>query len=366
MWNWEYNNWPNFDYEQNLNTSYEEKFLIDAGKLLGANHLIDESDRQNLVIELMSEEALKSSEIEGEYLNRDSIRASLRRQFGLATDHRKVDPGENGMAEMLLDIYQNFEQPLNHETLFSWHSSLMSGRTDLETIGGYRRHQDPMQIVSGSVYNPNIHFEAPPSNKMQSEMDAFINWFNSSSPEGISPIPALLRAGIAHIYFVSIHPFEDGNGRIARALSEKVLSQHLRQPALIAISHAIEKAKKSYYEQLEENQSGLKIDTWISYFSKTAMIAIDRSKKLTRFVIDKAKLFDCVRDQLNARQEKVLLRMFREGIDGFKGGLSAKNYISITDTYHQQATRDLAKLVEMGALMKEGKGKGTRYHLNFG
>jgi len=366
MWNWEYNNWPNFDFTQNLNAPFEEKFLIDAGRILGANLLIDESDRQDLVIELMSEEALKSSQIEGEYLNRDSIRASIRRQFGLPADHRKVAPGENGMAEMMLDTYQNFDQPLSHEIMFAWHSSLMSGRTDLEVIGGYRKHKEPMQVVSGSLYNPKIHFEAPPSNRMKSEMGGFISWFNSSAPDGASPMHALARAAIAHLYFVSIHPFEDGNGRIARALSEKVLSQHLREPALIALSHSIEKEKKSYYEQLEENQSGLKIDRWVSYFSKTAITAIERSKKLTRFVIDKAKLFDSVRDHLNERQKKVILRMFREGVDGFEGGMSARNYISIANTYHQQATRDLAKLVEMGALRKEGRGKGTRYHLNLG
>ncbi|MDQ6968642.1 MAG: Fic family protein, partial [Mariprofundaceae bacterium] len=189
-------------------------------------------------------------------------------------------------------------------------------------------------------------------------------WFNRTSPDGKHPLPALIRAGMAHFHFVSIHPFEDGNGRIARALSEKILAQSLKQPTLIALSHVIEKQKKDYYGQLNKHNHTLDITSWLNYFSDTVLGSIQYSQSLVDFLISKAKLYDQVRGQLNPRQEKALARMFKEGLDGFKGGLSAENYIKITQASRATATRDLQKLVELGALTKTGTLKSTRYGLN--
>lgn len=166
---------------------------------------------------------------------------------------------------------------------------------------------------------------------------------------------------------MSIHPFDDGNGRIGRALSEKALAQSLERPALIALSHVIDETRPEYYKQLEQNNKSLNIDPWLSYFSNTAFDAVAHSQKLVKFVVEKARLFDRVRGQINERQEKALLRMFAEGVDGFKGGLSAKNYMQITGAaLRQSVTRDLQKLIELGALTKTGQLKGTRYWLNLG
>jgi Fic family protein len=198
---------------------------------------------------------------------------------------------------------------------------------------------------------------------MNKEMDAFVSWFNETSPDGGHALPALTRAGIAHLYFVSIHPFEDGNGRIGRALAEKSLAQNLGQPTLIALAYTIERARKAYYAALHRNSRNIEITDWLVWFAQTVLEAQRNTIRRVDFYIAKAKLYEKVRGQLNERQEKVLARMFREGIDGFKGGLSAENYITIAKTSRATATRDLQDLVARGALTKTGELRHTRYHL---
>ncbi|HEX9663313.1 MAG TPA: Fic family protein, partial [Candidatus Binatia bacterium] len=181
---------------------------------------------------------------------------------------------------------------------------------------------------------------------------------------GNTVLPALTRAGIAHLYFLTIHPFEDGNGRIARALSEKALSQALGQPTLIALSQTIQKNKKSYYEALHQSSRDNEITAWLGYFADTVLQAQDMTQRTIDFLIQKTKLYDRVKSQLNERQEKALARIFREGVEGFKGGLSAENYISITGAARATATRDLQGLVDKGVLSRTGALKSTRYHVN--
>jgi Fic family protein len=316
-----------------------------------------------LKIELISDEALKTSEIEGEILDRDSVQSSLRQQFGLGTDDRHVPPAERGIAEMMVNLYRTFGDPLAHETMFAWHNMLMRGERRINVIGGYRTHSDPMQVVSGPVHDRKVHFEAPPSSRMPEEMDAFVKWFNHTAPDSKRPLPALTRAGLAHLYFISIHPFEDGNGRIGRALAEKSLAQNLGQPSLVALAYTIERARKAYYAALESSNKDTEITGWLVYFAETILEAQRNTIKRVDFYVAKAKFYERHRGQLNERQEKVIARIFREGIDGFKGGLSAENYISLTKTSRATATRDLQDLVAMGALTKTGELRHTRYHL---
>ncbi len=280
------------------------------------------------------------------------------------TGQRKIPPAEAGIAEMMVDLYRSFEKSLDHEMLFRWHDFLMKGRRDLETIGQYRTHKEAMQITSGQMDNFKIHFEAPPSKIVKKEMRGFINWFNQTAQKGKTPLPALTRAGIAHLYFVCVHPFEDGNGRIGRAIAEKALSQCLGAPTLIALSLTIQNRKKHYYKALEDNNKDLEITDWLIYFAETILEAQTYSQSFIDFLIHKTKLYDRLRGQLNERQDKVLARMFREGVEGFKGGLSAENYIAITNTSRATATRDLQDLVEKQALRRIGERKYTRYYLN--
>jgi Fic family protein len=317
-----------------------------------------------LAIELMTGEALKTSAIEGEILNRDSIHSSIRRHFGLDPGPRKVSPAERGIADMMVDLYRNPAEPLTREVLFSWHTMIMAGRTDVTAAGHYRTHDEPMQVVSGPDYKPKVHFEAPPSKSMQREMARFISWFNDTAPGSVAPLPPLIRASIAHLYFVSIHPFEDGNGRIARGLAQKVLSQPLGQPVLIALSQVIERQKKTYYSMLERSNKDNAVDEWVDYFAAVILNAQDYTQQMVDFVIEKTQLYGKVRGELTPRQEKVLARMFREGLEGFKGGLSAENYIGITGASRATATRDLGGLTAIGALVRTGERKSARYWLN--
>ncbi|MBY0382310.1 MAG: Fic family protein [Xanthobacteraceae bacterium] len=363
-WNWQQADWPNFTYDSTILEPLEKQFLLQSGEFIGAFRHVGPDDQDTLKIELISDEALKTSEIEGEILNRDSVQSSLRHQFGLGDDQARVPPAERGIAEMMVDLYRGFADALSDKTMFDWHSMLLSGDKTIQVIGGYRTHADPMQVVSGPIQKRTVHFEAPPSSRMTAEMKQFIAWFNDTAPKGKNPLSALTRAGIAHLYFVCIHPFEDGNGRIGRAIAEKSLAQNLGQPSLIALAYTIERKRKDYYAALERNNKEIKITNWLKYFASTILEAQQSTIKRVDFHVAKAKLYEKLRGKLNERQEKTIERVFREGIDGFKGGLSAENYISITQASRATATRDLQDLVEKGALTKTGELRHTRYHLN--
>ena len=263
-----------------------------------------------------------------------------------------------------MDLYRNYATPLTDETMFAWHRMLMSGDRAIKVIGGYRTHAEPMQVVSGPDYRHAVHFEAPPSERVPDEMKRFVSWFNDTAPGAKTPLPALTRAGIAHLYFVCIHPFEDGNGRIGRALAEKSLAQNLGQPSLIALAYTIERKRKDYYDALERNNKDNEITDWLKYFAGTVLEAQDNTIERVDFYVAKARFYERLRGKLNERQEKVIARMFGEGIDGFKGGLSAENYITIAKTSRATATRDLQDLVEKGALTRTGELRHTRYYLN--
>jgi len=364
MWNWQRSNWPQFRFQSTELKQLENKFLQTSGELIGAFKHLDDAEKELLKIELISEEAFKTSEIEGEILDRDSLQSSIRRQFGLSTDKKKIPLAEAGIAEMMVSLYHSFQKPLTKKQICNWHQMLMSGRKDLQKIGAYRIHKDPMQVVSGRIDKPTVHFEAPPSSQLTTQMKQFISWFNETGPKGGTPLSFLTRASIAHLYFVCIHPFEDGNGRIGRAIAEKALAQNLGQPTLIALAYSIEKNKKDYYAILEKSNKALEITPWLIYFSNTILEAQKNTQKRIEFLINKAKFYDRLEKDLNKRQLKALARMFEEGIEGFKGGLSAKKYMAICKAPPTTATRDLQDLVLKGALFKTGEHKQTRYFLN--
>ena len=362
-WNWQQPDWPDFRWDSAALAALEARFLQQSGVLIGSVKHLGDDDRDAVTIDIMTGEALKTSEIEGELLNRDSVQSSLRRQFGLEAENRRIPPAERGIAEMMLSLYRDFVQPLDHQTLYDWHRLVVNERQDIRAIGRYRDHDEPMQVVSGFLHKPKVHFEAPPSQAMADEMMRFLAWFSASAPDGSEPLAALTRAGIAHLYFVSIHPFEDGNGRIARALAEKALSQAIGQPSLIALSQIIQRKRSAYYDALEAANKSNEITSWLTYFAETMIEAQAHSLALIDFLLAKTKFYDRFRDRMNERQARVIARMFREGLDGFAGGLSAANYITIADTSRATATRDLQELVAIGALTQTGVLKSTRYHL---
>ncbi len=357
-WNWQQNDWPDFRYNASALRQPESVFLRESGLMLGSVQHLNPNDFEKLKIEVISTEALKTSAIEGEFLNRNSLQSSIRRHFGLHTDNRRIPPGEEGIAEMMVDLYTHFDAPLTRKTLCGWHAMLTQGRRDLKDIGSYRTHPEPMHVISGALHEPRIHFEAPPSERMNTEMNMFLHWFNGSHT-----LPALTRSGMAHLYFVSIHPFEDGNGRIGRAISEKALSQCIGNPSLIALADRIESNRKAYYSALEAANKQNEITAWLVYFANEILEAQRTTQVRIQFLISKTKFFDRMRGKLNPRQEKALIRMFSEGPEGFTGGLSAENYLAITRTSRATATRDLTELVQLGALRRTGQLKSTRYWL---
>jgi len=363
-WNWQQSDWPNFRWDDKVLAKAEAAFLRGAGVLVGSAKHLDENARQQLVVDAMSVEALTTSEIEGEMLNRASVQSSIQRQLGFLSDRRKVQPAEQGISELMVDLYRGVDEDLTLKQLFSWHRMVVSGRADLRDVGRYRTSDEPMQVMSGPTYAPKVHFEAPPSLRVRKEMDRFLEWYNGTAPGTNSALPALTRGGIAHLYFESIHPFEDGNGRIGRVVAEKALVQGFGQPVIVALARSILAHHSDYYLALESANKTNDVSGWLRWFSAIALEAQYRTFAQIDFVIHKAKLLDHVRGRINARQEKVLLRMFREGPEGFEGGMSAKKYSTIAETPPATTTRDLAGLVETGALIRSGELKHTRYVLN--
>jgi Fic family protein len=363
IWNWQQKNWPDFSYTKDILKTEETAFLTQSGLSFGIARHIDDAEKQNITISMISNEAYKTSEIEGEILNRDSLQSSIKQHFGYKAHPSHDHPRESGIAEMIIDLHHHYDALLSHDILHTWHEMLMNGRRDLNAIGRYRSHEEPMQVVSDYVQNRKIHFEAPPSSSMMKEMSSFIAWFNHTSPTGKTPLPPIIRASIAHLRFLSIHPFEDGNGRIGRALVEKVLAQHLKQPTLIGLSQIIQDNKKRYYDALEIQNKHNEINGWLEYFAEVILEAQKYTISEMDFLIQKAKFFIRHKDQMNARQNKVIARMYAEGTKGFEGGLSAQNYITISQTSPSTATRDLKNLVDKNALTQTGKRKATRYWL---
>lgn len=363
LWNWQLSDWTQFTFDEARLRDAETRFLKGAGVVVGSMHHLDGEARHGIVVELISQEMVDSSAIEGEILDRISVQSSIARQLGFAADKRRSNPAEAGAAELMADLYRRYAEPLTDRLLFDWHKMLMNGRRDLAGIGSYRTHADPMQIVSGALHAPRIHFEAPPSDRVPDEMARFIAWFNDSSPQGSKPLAAITRAAIVHLWFETIHPFEDGNGRLGRALAEKSLAQSLEAPTLTALAATINRYKKAYYTQLHRASQTNRIDAWMVWFADIVLEAQGRTIESIRFLIEKTRLLDRLRGRINARQEKALIRMMAEGPDGFVGGLSAHNYRTITEAASATATRDLAELVELGALERVGERRYTRYHL---
>lgn len=365
-WNWQLPDWPDFRFDADRIRASEERFLQGSGVVIGSLHHLDADERDGLTIELISQEVVDSSAIEGEILDRASVQSSLARHLGFAADQRRATAAEAGAAELMADVYRNHAAPLDDRTLFAWHAMLMNGRRNIADIGRYRTHEDAMQIVSGALHAPRVHFEAPPSEAVSMEMSRFIEWFNASAPSSPSPLPAITRAAIAHLWFESIHPFEDGNGRIGRAIAEKALAQSLAAPTLTALAETIHRHRKAYYAALQRASQSNEVDAWLAWFADIVIEAQARTITRIRFLIDKTHLLDRLRGQINERQEKALLRLFREGPDGFEGGLSAGNYRTITGAALATATRDLADLVEKGALIRSGERRYARYRLVVG
>ncbi|EKO3991844.1 Fic family protein [Vibrio fluvialis] len=364
MWIWQQDNWPHFTWDKNTIEPMVRQTRLNQGILLGKITSQSQDQKQSMLDTLLAN-IVHSSAIEGETLNAFSVRSSLANRLGL-TEERPFPTTEqtDGLAEIMLDAVENLEAPLTLERILHWHDRLFpEGYTMFNpVIGGQLRGDAPMQVVSGRIDKPTIHFEAPDRERLDNELTMFLEWFNSSKQD-VSLDP-LVRAAITHLWFVTLHPLDDGNGRITRLLTDLALAQAEQQSVrFYAMSVCILANRKSYYEILEQTQKGdVDITSWLVWFFNTlnetfadVLKEIDQTIFKTNFwrTVDQTKL--------TAEQVKVLNRM----LDGdFEQGINTTQYHKVAKVSKPTATRHLAALVELGCLVKsDAGGRSTRYML---
>ncbi|MCL1937417.1 MAG: DUF4172 domain-containing protein [Candidatus Azobacteroides sp.] len=363
MYNWQQEDWAKFIYNENIVDEFVEKFAENMGEVNGMQKSFDLQRQQENFIKIIISEAQKSSEIEGEMISRQDLMSSIRKKLGLRVGNERIkDKRAENMALLMLQVRDDFQTKLSEKIIKNWHSILFADSKYINA-GKYRKGDEPMQIISGSFGSEIVHYEAPPSVRVPAEMKQFVRWYNAFKTNGnIQKI--IIKTAIAHLYFESIHPFEDGNGRIGRALIEKCLSESLDKPVLMAVSTAIEKSRKEYYAALKKSQDTLQIDHWLIYFAEKLLEAQQITINIILFSIQKTHFFDKYRDQLNERELKAINKMFDAGAEGFTGGMTAKKYMSINKTSKATATRDLQHSLEIGAFIEQGSGRSVCYQLN--
>lgn len=363
MYNWQYDNWSNFVYNEGVINNESLKFAELSGEIFGIFKTFNSSRQQDEILDIMISEAIKTSEIEGEMLSREDVRSSFLEKLGLTTSIKNIkDKRAENVALLMLEVRNNFQTKLSEKLIKHWHGMLFSNSKYINS-GVYRTSEEAMQIVSGAIGKEKVHFEALPSKQVPQEMKNFIKWYNMFKTKGnIQKI--IIKTAITHLYFESIHPFEDGNGRIGRALIEKCLSESLGRQIIMSISQTIEKDKNRYYDELKKAQSTLEINNWLFYFSQLLIDSQKNTLDILDFSLKKTNFFDKYKSEMNERQLKVINKMFDAGKDGFEGGMTAKKYISISKTTKATATRDLQELVKLGILLQNLAGRSTNYTLN--
>ena len=363
MYIWEKQEWPNFSW----NSQDLSRLLADVskeqGRLLGKMEGLGFDLGNEAWLRTLTEDVVKSSEIEGEKLNSDRVRSSIARRLGMDVGGLvPADRDVEGMVEMMLDATGKYAEPLTKERLFAWHASLFpTGRSGMRIIrvGDWRDDSDgPMQVVSGPLGKENLHYEAPPAARLPEEIARFIKWFEH--PGNIDP---LIRAGLAHLWFVTIHPFEDGNGRIARAIADMALarSENSRQ-RFYSMSAQIHHERNDYYKILESSQKAeLDITRWQEWFLNCLLRAIENSRETLGAVLGKARFWErFAKEPLNERQIKMLNKL----LDGFEGKLTTSKWAKLAKCSQDTAHRDILDLIERGALTQDpGGGRSTSYSL---
>jgi Fic family protein len=352
--------WPTFRWEKDAVAGELVAVRHRQGRLLGRMENLGFQLREEATLRTLTEEAVKSSEIEGEILDKEQVRSSLARHLGLEKGGLKnVDRNVEGIVEVILDATRNYDKPLTEERFFSWHAALFpTGWSGLRKINVGRWRSDSIEVVSGPEGKQRVHFEGPPANRVESEMRAFIDWFN-----GESDLDPVLKAAIAHFWFVTIHPFEDGNGRIARAIADMGLARSENtQQRFYSISAQIRRERNKYYSCLEETQKGdLDITDQLSWFLGCLDRAFAHAEEIQSDVLHKAKFWETYAStSLNDRQRLVINRL----LDGFEGKLTSSKWAKLTKSSQATAGRDIDDLESKGILQKENAGgRSTSYSL---
>jgi Fic family protein len=355
--------WPRFHWNSSGLAKHLAAVRLRQGRLIGRMQALGFRQQEEAVLTTLTEDVLKSSEIEGEILDRDQVRSSIARRLGM--DVGALSPADRaveGVVEMMLDATQNFKSELTDERLFGWHASLFpTGRSGMSKIvvGAWRDEKSgPMQVVSGLIGREKVHYEAPAARRLAAEMKSFLEWFNAE--DNIDPV---IKAAVAHLWFVTIHPFADGNGRIARAIADMSLARSEdSSQRFYSMSAQIRLERKAYYDTLEVTQKGdLDITPWLEWFLSCLDRAFDGAEKILAAVFQKADFWNKhAAAKINERQRGILNRL----LDGFEGKLTSSKWALIEKCSPDTALRDIQDLVDQGILAKdEGGGRSTSYSL---
>ncbi|MBS0619891.1 MAG: Fic family protein [Verrucomicrobia bacterium] len=352
--------WPAFTWDEKGLAELLIQLRHLQGRLIGGMESIGFSVREGVILENLTQEVVKSSEIEGEILNPSSVRSSVARRLGIEiAAASKADKNVDGVVEMMLDATQRYDQPLTEERLWKWHQFLFpSRRSGFSKIQVGKWRPGPVEVVSGGIGKEKIHFEAPAANRVNREMQVFLDWFNRDTG-----IDLVLKAAIAHLWFLTIHPFDDGNGRIGRALADLLLARSENSSRrFYSLSAQIQKERKGYYAILEQTQKGnLDITAWITWFLSCLMRAIEEALLTLDAILQRAQFWETLAGiPLNARQKKILSRL----LDGFEGKLTTTKWAKMTKCSQDTAYRDILDLVDRKILVKNPEGgRSTSYSL---
>jgi Fic family protein len=355
--------WPSFRWDEGMLVQRLAPVRHRQGRLVGRMEALGFDLRAEAVLATLTEDVLKSSEIEGEILDKDQVRSSIAQRLGMDIGAlTQADRHVEGVVEMMLDATQNYQAPLTDERLFAWHAALFpTGRSGMTKIivGAWRDDSSgPMQVVSGPIGRERVHYEAPKAPRLNSEMAAFLKWFDV-----VTSHDPVLRAALAHLWFATIHPFDDGNGRIARAIADMALARSEQSPQrFYSMSAQIRLERKTYYDVLEATQKDdLDVTAWLEWFLECLDRAIEGAEQTLAGVIQKARLWERVKDHpLNERQSRVINRL----LDGFEGKLTSSKWAALTKSSPDTALRDINDLITRGILIrKPGGGRNTSYAL---
>ena len=379
---WQQVGWPALTVNSTALAPALDLARLEQGRLLGQLEAIGLAQMQDISRELWVQDTLATAAIEGEQLNVDSVRSSVARRLGLSelltttTRDRDVD----GLVELMEDASRNYQTLLTHDRLYRWQAALFAGSTidglagiRRIAVGRYRTHVDDMQIVSGRQGQEVVHYQAPASSDVPSAMAAFLAWFNaapiraSASQTSSQGMSGLVRAAMAHLWFETIHPFEDGNGRVGRAIADLALAQDVGAAVRVfGFSKQLLESRKEYYDALNAAQcGGLDVTPWVLWFVQNFSAGCVRSQAIVRAAMQKAAFWQrACEHELNARQRKILARLLEAGDKGFLGGMTTEKYSKINATSKPTATRDLTQLLAWDLLVVTGVGKGTRYAVN--
>lgn len=356
-------NWPVFDWDQGALATKLADVRHRQGRLLGRMESLGFDLRNEAMLSTLTQDVLKSSEIEGQFLDPDQVRSSIARRLGIDTGGLvPADRDVEGVVEMMLDATRNYDQPMNAERLFDWHASLFpTGRSGMSKIivGAWRDDSSgAMQVVSGAIGRERVHFQAPDAKLVEKEMTAFLQWFEEKTDTDL-----VIKAAIAHLWFVTIHPFEDGNGRIARAIADMALARSEQSPQrFYSMSMQIRVEREAYYDMLESAQKGdLDITEWLDWFLDCLGRAIDGAETILKKVFIKARFWEKHGElSINPRQRKMLNRL----LDDFRGKLTSSKWAKMQKCSPDTALRDINELISHDILTKEpGGGRSTSYAL---